>query len=1252
MKFISYITIFLFLFICFSKQDEIILANIIYPYLLTLINKNIIMLASDGIHFYDSTLKSEDSSKKITFDEDSQILKKEDFSKTAMVQFPAEHGGYIMILVIDTIYFFDSEGMHIDSKNLSEYINSEYYYLIPYKKENNNLHYIISFKNAEKNYTLTHFTFNIDSHLNENVMIKRLKVTVQINNNNNIGNAAGLSCLFMSHPSYDHDILVCFYATYYPTEIHSRSFDPNNGFEELTEYFKYYSEDYSTPFPNYVKAVTNPNKQKALILLNSQCLYTMTFDFNNFFSEFKNENVDKYCNLDASFYRNKIIYFTESHEYIFISSLYGSPRVPIIIFNEDFTLKQKGYFQAGQNIYAIYAMSSFWNGENYTLIFDNGNSPENAFLTIANLTTLEPGDNVETPTTTIQTTLPTSQTTQPSITKNEKCKRETSESSDYDLCIECNTDKGYFSAEFSDNSFLHGFTECFNSDSKPINFYYDNSEQKYKQCYKTCKSCNIGGNKNINNCLECDNNYIKVPELTDTTNCVISCSYMYYYNSYGEYKCTNENICPEEASIYIQELNKCTDDCSKENKFKYKYGGKCLESCPQNTSPNLNNICMENNNYCSKTENKIEIIEKLNFNEIDLNAKNYAEEFSYTIKHVSHFYNDFYSILLYKDLNCIEELSFNSPKVDFYSCFKKVSEKLNPPTTDNIIVLLIEKLNPQKKSTTIYSFYHPITGEKLDIGNICSEEQVIVKQSVISQLNNSNVNLDDILFLTQQNIDIFNKSHDFYTDICFDFESPNGKDITLKDRMLTYYPNITLCDDGCLSNGVNLTSLESICECKFNNLINPDLLENEVMGEALGGIVDLISSSNIFVLKCFKEVFIKKNILKNVGGYIIVGITAVKIIFTIIFFAKDMTNIFRYIFNLTENFIKYIKNKKKKNKINGGNFHDKENAPPKKSNKKLNHKINRPKSFKILPYNYEYIKNTSNTQKSEESMRKSSRKNLKSNESAKRDSYNDNDIHVFNFEKAINDISPKINNTNGSLNDDINIKEYLKTDLDDMEYDDAIKYDDRKFCEFYWDRLKDKQIIINTFCNYEKLKPFSIKILIFLLYIDLYFVINGLFYSEEYISNLFHSTEKETFFSFFERSIERFFYATIVSVIVETIIGFIFIEEKRIKRIFKREKDNFMQLKYEIFQVIKNMRKRFIFFTILCFLIVLISWYYVNCFNNVYYGVCIEWVKSSIVIIIITQILSIISAFIEAILRALSFKFKSETLFEIKKYFS
>jgi hypothetical protein len=40
--------------------------------------------------------------------------------------------------------------------------------------------------------------------------------------------------------------------------------------------------------------------------------------------------------------------------------------------------------------------------------------------------------------------------------------------------------------------------------------------------------------------------------------------------------------------------------------------------------------------------------------------------------------------------------------------------------------------------------------------------------------------------------------------------------------------------------------------------------------------------------------------------------------------------------------------------------------------------------------------------------------------------------------------------------------EYLKTDFDDMEYDDAVKNDKRSFCEFFIDRLKTKQMIAET----------------------------------------------------------------------------------------------------------------------------------------------------------------------------------------------
>ena len=559
-------------------------------------------------------------------------------------------------------------------------------------------------------------------------------------------------------------------------------------------------------------------------------------------------------------------------------------------------------------------------------------------------------------------------------------------------------------------------------------------------------------------------------------------------------------------------------------------------------------------------------------------------------------------------------------------------------TTRNTV---IEKLNLKKKSTSLFSFYHPITGEKIDIGAICNDEQVTVKESVLSQLNDSNIDLESALFLIEQGIDIFNISHEFYNDICFIFDSPNGKDITLKDRMLTYYPNITLCDDGCISNGVDLVSMESSCECKLRNLINNDILNNQILGEALGGITDFISSSNIFVLKCFKQVFIKEQIRKNVGSYIIIGITLIEVICSILFFSINMIKVFRYIYKLAKLYKKYIKHKNKHSSKHVNNYKN-ENAPPKKEEyKNKDKKVD----FRIKSTNFKIKPIVINLQKSD-----SSRKVNEHHDLIKKDE--SNDIKTFNFETEMNGMFTNTDLEDSENNENIDIKEYLKPEFDEMEYDDAIKYDNRKFCEFYWDRLKDKQIIINTFFNKENLKPMTIKITILLLNIELYFVVNGLFYSEEYISEIFHSDEKETFFSFLKRSLKRFLYTTVVGVIIESLIKYIFLDENRIKRIFKREKDNFVQLKYEIFQFIKNLKKRYIFFIVLCSVLSIFSWYYVNCFNNVYPGVAIEWVKSSIVILIIMLILPIITCFIEAILRALSFKCKSETLFEIKKYFS
>ena len=67
-------------------------------------------------------------------------------------------------------------------------------------------------------------------------------------------------------------------------------------------------------------------------------------------------------------------------------------------------------------------------------------------------------------------------------------------------CISCNEEEGYFSIykEIKDNN---NFIQCYKGNIS--GYYFDNNDKYYKECYKTCKTCNKKGNDTNNNCLSC-----------------------------------------------------------------------------------------------------------------------------------------------------------------------------------------------------------------------------------------------------------------------------------------------------------------------------------------------------------------------------------------------------------------------------------------------------------------------------------------------------------------------------------------------------------------------------------------------------------------------------------------------------------------------------------------------------------------------------------------------------------------------------
>ena len=398
------------------------------------------------------------------------------------------------------------------------------------------------------------------------------------------------------------------------------------------------------------------------------------------------------------------------------------------------------------------------------------------------------------------------------------------------LCITCNKEKGFYflNNDLSINN--NNYIDCANSLTKPSNFYFNKENADYEPCYYTCTSCDYGGDGNNNNCTSCESNLIFKPDF-NSTNCVKKCKYFYYYTLAGHYKCTEEPECPDNYILLIKEKEKCIDKCEKDNIYKYQYNGECYKKCPINTDHEDNEyLCKDINlNKCLIIEKNINYLkEDIKDNEIEKIAKNYAKEFQYTDNHISVYKNNIYSITLYKNAECISDLNLTIPQIDFGECYKKVQN--NHTINDNLVIAIITKkvdgiIYPKMVS---FSMYEPKLGNKLDSKDICKDETIVVKENLLAKIDTSKVNLEFILYLTKQNIDVFNLSSVFYTDICFHFDSPIDKDIALKDRILLCFPNVTLCENGCYIKGVNLTDLKALCECTINNILGSIIFYHKV----------------------------------------------------------------------------------------------------------------------------------------------------------------------------------------------------------------------------------------------------------------------------------------------------------------------------------------------------------------------------------------------------------------------------------------
>ena len=869
------------------------------------------------------------------------------------------------------------------------------------------------------------------------------------------------------------------------------------------------------------------------------------------------------------------------------------------------------------------------------------------------------------------------------------------------LCKECSSN---YKPLYPFN--VDGTKRCFNETTKSKMFYEttitidSNSVNVYEICYHKCESCIKGGDETNNNCTKCTSEYVLNPEKEGQ--CELKCeeNQYFYINSSLNYICVNE--CPINYQYLDLENSRCYHICPSTK--PYSYEKKCITSCPSGTSFSDDNICVDGNK-CLKSSYQISFSLTDIISEISLMISTYVEHYNSITTHVTTYkeINSEYIISIYKSEACLNELEPEIPIPDFSNCLKKIiNSNSNLNENSQIIILL---LYIKKTGQTEYKFYDN-EGTELS-KKICSGDKI----SMIVDIDPETEGIEEAKYFEKLGINVYNFSDPFFTDICFEFTAPNGRDVTLEDRKKNYYQNVSLCESDCELISVNLDTLEANCSCEIKEDFLNNVLDNAVTGE----ILEILNDANFGSIKCYKNVFDFNHFIKNIGSYVMLFSFFSQLPFLILYIKNG-------IIDVKINLLDYIKMNppKKNNNPNitidtNRNLMESESERGKKT-VSMRRTIPKLKDDNVIIFSNRYSDNFENnismdnnidtnnyndldTNKDESKYIDSPDKFIINNTNKKlvdlvlNDNIEEESINVTNSNKNYESISfsdslkkdnsnsINLNSSNNSSKNKIKLIPAYKTrnlrkikkikskiqkekkekeeeeeeeidddELNSMELYDALLFDKRSFCEFYWQQIQEKQNIIRTFFNRSPFESFPIKIMIFIFEIALFFALNGIFYSLSYISERFYNV-KGGFMFFFKNQIYRIIYATMCAEVINFLINFLTGSKDKIELLIKREKNN-DTFRIEVVKVLKNMKRKYLIFIILNYIVIIFFWYFLSTFCNVYHNSQLDWFYGSLITFAVIEILPFIFCLFISAMRFLGLKCKMEGAYRLSQCLS
>ena len=726
------------------------------------------------------------------------------------------------------------------------------------------------------------------------------------------------------------------------------------------------------------------------------------------------------------------------------------------------------------------------------------------------------------------------------------------------------------------------------------------------KCDTNCKTCS----GSANNCLTCDNGFY-LSSSNSCEKCVESCE-----TCSSSTKCLS---CKDNYFLFANKCNQCNMNCKISNDGckcitcktgYYFYYFQCL-NCDINCK-----TCDKKDNNCTSCDTNKYLFENscLNCDESECNNKetNITEK-EQEIK----FYDE---ILENIDLVFTSEF-FDTSFIDngndeLYEIEKIkifLTTSMNQKNNENENMTSIDL---GKCETLLKNFYN-ITEEKLYIKkvDIMQENMNIpkIEYSVYSKLNGSNLiklnlsicqdNQVSLLIPIQlsESLDKLNPTSDYFNSICYTSTSENGTDIPLKDRQKEFKDqNKAVCQEDCKLYSYNYTTRKANCSCKTKEmpLSFADMHINKT--KLYQNFLDIKNIANINILICYKNLLEINGIIYNVGSYIIIAILIFHIICFIVFYLKQFNKLKKKIKNITF----AIKNKKTMRDIG-------------KNRKKEDKGKNKKERSRNLLKNND---NNKNKIKSIFKKNKTKKRNNKLNNPIKRDNSLNNinkevnkkikiPIETYLISKNLSKKIKKRNRSKLNLNTTskkkINKKEkigkkikkilaYIDEEKNSLPYDLAIKYDKRKYWEFYIALLKTQHEFIFSFFQGNDYNSRIIKIDLFFVGFTALYAVNGLFFDDDTMHKIYQNSGAFDL----EYQITKIIYSSLISIVINKILGLLALSNNAVIKFKENKHKKDVDIRKKNLE--KNLSIKFILYFILSFVFLLFFWYYIAMFGVIY----------------------------------------------------